>query len=296
MPLAGFICPDGTKTKLKDCLSKCKHKEKFPAGRCKARPLLVRISAEKKWDGTPSETQLISGTREMLLKITQEYFVSPDRKIPAVIGSSVHSQLYKITDSKFAEETLVNDILSGTYDFYDPELQVLFDYKTWGAWKVSKIIKGNTLEQADALFETVIQLMKYKILLNEKHPSIPIKGLAIQVVSRESDLKSATEKGMNSNSPLILIPLIDDDVVKQYFDLKSSALEKALAEKWAPVCSNRESWNKRKCEKYCDVNEICSKMEDKNSSDWDDLILEISLVETAIVKQIASASKNIKVF
>lgn len=285
MPLVGFICPDGEKVTTEECFSACRLRSVLPAGRCKALPLLKKVSKSRIWDGKPSTTQLLTGAREQFLKITQPYFVDPDKKTAAVIGSGVHSLLYKLTDIETAEETLFNELLQGTYDMYDPETQTLYDYKTWGTYKLVKIFKGTNDEKADALFDVTLQLHQYMFLLKEKYPDIPINNLAIQVVSRETNLSYARRHNINIGSPLIIIPMLPKTVVEDYFNLKATMLKTALDTGWAPLCSNRETWNGKKCSQYCEVADICKTLGFDASQDlWYELSDKATSIELQIIQ------------
>lgn len=290
MPVAGFICPDGQKVDKNDCLQGCRLS--FPAGRCKAVPFLRRAAKDKLFDGLPSTTQLLAGTRETLIKITKPYYIDPDRKTAAIIGSGVHSLLWKLIDGEMGEETIVNDLLQGTYDMYDPQTKTLYDYKTWGVWKLAKVLSATPEERADALFEVVLQMHQYKILLKQKYPQIPIENLAIQVVSRETNLRQAEQKGLQQGSPLILLPQISDEAVSYYFEIKSEKLKLALSEDWAPLCSRRETWDTKKCQRYCDVKEICYCMPIDGSSLWKELEQKQEEAEAKILQLISQKLKE----
>jgi len=198
MPIKGFICPDRVKVTTEECLEKCRLASYFPTKRCRALPILKHAAREKEWNDLPSTTQLLTGTRELFLKVKSDYYINPDSKTFALIGVNTHGKLYNIIASSFAEETIVNDLLTGTYDFYDPESKTLFDYKTWGLTKVNMILQGNPEYRVNSMFDVVLQLNNYRMLLQGKYPSLPIHHLAVQVVNRESGLK---KDSLNWNTP-----------------------------------------------------------------------------------------------
>jgi hypothetical protein len=285
MPLIGFICPDGERVTIDECFTACRLQKELPAGRCKALPLLKKVAKSRIWEGKPSTTQLLIGTREAMLKINQPYFIDPDKKTAAVIGSGVHSLLYKLTDVETAEETLFNELLQGTYDMYDPETQTLYDYKTWGTYKLVKILRGTNDEKADALFDVTLQLHQYMFLLKEKYPDLPISNLAIQVISRETNLAYAKKHNITVGSPLIILPMLPHDNVKAYFDLKAQMLKTALDTLWAPLCSSRETWNGKKCSSYCEVADICKTIGFETSNNiWQQLNESLETVESQIIQ------------
>lgn len=260
MPLAGFICPDGQKVNKELCLQGCRLQESLPAGRCKAVPFLRRAARDKTFEGLPSTTQLLAGTRETLLKITRDYYIDPDRKTAAIIGTGVHSALWRLLESEKGEETLISELLHGTYDLYDPHTKTLYDYKTWGVWKLAKIIHGTAEQKADALFEVTLQMHQYRLLLTKKYPSIQIENVAVQVISRDANTRQAESRGIQQMSPLILLPDMPDSLINEYFEYKAEKLQLALKQDWAPPCTDRETWEGRKCNRYCDVKELCYRM------------------------------------
>lgn len=87
MPLTQFICPDQRRVNITDCLSSC------PV-RCMSLPTLKAIAdGERVWSGQASTTQLLKGTRQAYLEITQDYAVSPDEYAFALIGTRHHKIL-----------------------------------------------------------------------------------------------------------------------------------------------------------------------------------------------------------
>lgn len=291
MPIQGFICPDGTKVLKEDCLRECKIPA-LPGGRCKAIPFLRRAAKDKVFDGVPSTTQLLAGTRETFLKITKPYFIDPDKKTAAIIGTGVHSQMWSLLQTEKGEETIKNNLIQGTYDLYDPATKTLYDYKTWGSWKLVQILSGSFEERASALFEVLLQMHQYKILILEKYPDIEIENLAVQVISRDTNLKIAEQRGITQSSPLIIIPSIDEKVVREYFEVKSQKLQKALNEDWAPVCTSRETWETKKCQKYCEVKEICYSMPLHGDISWIELEEQQAKIEERIIQLTIQKLKN----
>ncbi len=73
MPIAYFICPDGKRTRIMNCLNRCRMRE-----RCMFLPTLRAIAASSDRKLLkPSVTELIAGTREIYLKRTNEYAIDP---------------------------------------------------------------------------------------------------------------------------------------------------------------------------------------------------------------------------
>ncbi|MGB9810825.1 MAG: hypothetical protein ACPLSN_03670 [Dictyoglomus turgidum] len=295
MPAIGFICPDGQTTTFEECFSECRLRDHFPTGRCKALPFLRKLAKQRPWEGIPSVTQLLSGTREQMLKITKDYFIDPERKVTALIGTNTHYVLYKLADTQYAEETLYQELLQGTYDMYDPISKTLYDYKTWGVWKLAKILKGDPQRRADALFDVVVQMHLYKQMFLEKYPELEIQTLAVQVICRESDLRQAHEAQIPQGSPVLVLPTVSDTVITKYAQLKKHMLKTAIETQWAPVCTKRENWEGKKCLKWCDAREFCLRMTSLNTPLWEELKMELFSRENAILSEIMKNLENTKV-
>lgn len=284
MPIAGFICPDNQQVYTHECFKQCRIADSFETKRCKALPFLKKISKSRPWTGYPSTTQLINGTREEFLKIKIDYFINPDKKVTAVIGTNAHYMMYKVAESPFKEEKLLSEILSGTYDMYDPDTQTLYDYKTWGVWKVKKILEGTLDEMVDSLFEISIQMNQYRILLKEKYPELPVNNLSVQILSRESGLKYGKKAW---NCPLLTIPYVEDKYITEYTNIKAERLHMALKTGWAPQCREKEHWGFKKCQEYCDVRENCIAMENNyKSPQWEEYEESLKIAEENILEQI----------
>ena len=142
MPAIGFVCPDGAQIKFEDCLNGCRIADQFPTRRCKATPYLRRLAHVRVWNGHPSTTQLLKGTREAWLDITRDYYFDPDSRAYAFSGTFGHGILEKFAsgeDEKF-EERLRDDICSGKFDFYSGDEGILYDYKMWGGYKLQQAL------------------------------------------------------------------------------------------------------------------------------------------------------------
>ena len=300
MPAVGFICPDGHKIKFEDCFRECRLKDCLPCGRCKALPFLRKVSRQREWTGEPSTTQLIRGTRESWLKITKEYYINPDDNAFMILGTNSHAILEKFGQGDhLTEERLRDEICSGAFDFYDGETQTLYDYKTWGSYKVMQalgiraievpetdesgqvilkksgknkgepktkkvFVSGDSASRINALLETSIQLSDYREKLLEILPrGYSVKSMAVQVISRDSGLMVSTMRGIEEKAPLIPINGISSHWIKKYLKRKKEMLLDALKNGYAPKCRARETWNGRKCNGYCEVSEICLTLDRK---------------------------------
>jgi len=295
MPAIGFICPDFDKITFKECFEKCRLKDDLPCGRCKSLPFLRKASRQREWKGEPSTTQLLIGTREAYLKIKEDYHINPDDRAFAILGTQAHSVLEQFGQGDhLIEERLIDDICSGQFDFYDGEEMVLFDYKTWGSYKIMKAlgitsrevpetdeegnpilkksgknkgepkmkkiwVSGDIAERATSLLDTSIQLSNYRDKLMSVLPKgYTVKRMCVQAVSRDGGLMVSAQRGIEENAPLIPVNGISKHWVDRYLRKKRELLLEALKnDEVPPPCRRRETWDGKKCTRFCEVRDNC---------------------------------------
>ncbi len=284
MPLKWFKCRDGKQIEASQCLKKCRIADKLPGGRCLTVRTLRFIADERVWNGTPSTTQLIKGTREAFLEITENYALDPQSAIFRIIGSRGHAVLDKyVGDNELGEERIKDEISSGQFDFY--ENGQLSDTKTSGSYKVMRakgiyqvevptgeIYKSGAKKgqpktrkefreggRKDRL-DWAIQLNDYRMKLESL--GFPVTSMVIEVLCRDGGTYIAESRGIFTNGELIQINRISDQWVRRYMNKKYQRLMTALETgKLPPRCSYRETWNRKKCEKYCTVSDKCYEIE-----------------------------------
>ena len=286
--LEGFICPDGQQIKLEDCFSSCRM-----GHRCMTIPSLTLISREREWGGVASTTQLLNGTMEQFLKLTQPYYVDPDKRVFMLEGTKHHKDLEQVAkELGLAAEIPLNidrDIFD-LLEWEDKEL-VLTDYKLWGSYKVAKALGvvevGKQPDLSGAVYkssgkwgkegspkmipvwdidpskidnwEAELQLNRYRILIKAVTGLI-ITRMQLQVTVRDGGLYIAKDRGLFQRKYMIQIPMHPDDKVISYFEIKERQLKAALEQgKWHMPCTVDESWEGRKCAEYCDVWGYCPK-------------------------------------
>lgn len=284
--LEGFICPDGEQVKLEHCLASCRLRQ-----RCMTLPSLVAISQEREWYGKPSTTQLLNGTMQEWLKLTVPYYVDPDKRTFMLGGTKHHKQLEEIAKELGLAAEIPLSIDRDIFDLleWEGKLLVMTDYKWWGSFRVAKALgivevgrqpdpsgavykssgkwgmKGSPkmvplferdLSKADN-WEAEFQQNRYRGKL-KKLVNLTISRMQLQVGVRDGGLYIAKERGVFRNSYMIPIPEIPDELIEQYFAAKETALLRALKQKeWVLPCNDKESWDRVRCERFCDVWEHC---------------------------------------
>ena len=276
MPANKFICPDGNRINIAECLSSCPNQQRcmfLPTLRAVANSLDRKISE-------PTVTELIAGTRETFLKKTTDYAVDPASILYALHGQAVHSINERHTQGNIlSEERLKDEITSGQFDFFgkilDADDGVLGDLKITSSFKLMKALgiykqkvatgevyktgskKGLPKFKTELRFDGVrdlldwaIQLNYYRMLLEQA--GFKVNRMVIEALCRDSGLRIAQERG------IIPINKISDHWLQLYFHHKAKALRNAInSNALPPVCSFRERWGNRKCLGYCAARENC---------------------------------------
>ena len=281
MPATQFICPNGDRVKIEECLKQCKQGQ-----RCMFLPTLRAIS--KSLDRKirqPSVTELIVGVRETYLKKVTEYAVDPFAVLYSLQGQAIHSIHEKNSEGILSEVRLEDGITSGRLDLYGNLLDegdgILGDLKVTNSYKLMRALgiykvevetgeiyktglkKGQMKTRKEFRYDGVkdtldwaIQLNYYRKLLEKE--GYPVKRMVVQALCRDSNLKTAAERGITEKSYLIEINRISDCWLTKYFNKKSEMLQSAIETKQLPpICTVRERWNDRKCLDYCAARENC---------------------------------------
>ena len=282
MPATKFICPDGNRIDIADCLCSCPNQQ-----RCMFLPTLRAVA--NSLDRNFSEltvTELIAGSRETFLKKTTDYAVDPASILYALHGQAVHSINERHTQgSILSEERLKDEITSGQFDLFgkilDADDGVLGDLKVTSSFKLMKALgiykqkvdtgeiyksglkKGQPKFKSELRYDGVrdlldwaIQINYYRMLLEDA--GFKVNKMCIQAICRDASLRIAAERGIVK--PVYIIPInkISDHWLTRYFQHKAKLLREAIETKTLPpVCSHRERWGNRKCLGYCAARENC---------------------------------------
>ena len=298
MPYSKFICPDKCEIPIEDCLKRCRLKGVInpstgqlycPADRCLSRRTLQAIAQQREWNGKPSTTQLLNGTREVYLMLTHDYAVDPQNFVFALNGTKVHANLEGNTDGNAITEMRLDDgVSTGAFDYFDEEASAkeghgyLYDDKTYGSFKVANILgiysvdvptgtvyktgakKGKPKTRKEFRYDgakdrldLAIQLNDYRMKI-EKCLGKTVDKMICEVLVRDGNTFMATGRGVTQPSYLVPINRISDRWVSRYMKYKADALLKALeTKKMPPPCRYNETWGGRKCMGYCAVSQYC---------------------------------------
>ena len=267
-----FICPDGKRINIAECLCSCPNQQ-----RCMFLPTLRAVA--KSLDRQifePTVTELIAGTRETFLKKTTDYAVDPASILYALQGQAIHSINEQHTQGNIlSEERLKDEITSGQFDLFgkilDSDDGVLGDLKVTSSFKLMKALgiykvkvdtgevyksglkKGQPKFKTELRYDGVRDLLDWSIQLNYyrlllERAGFKISRMYIQAICRDASLRIAAERGIDK--PVYIIPInkISDHWLTRYFQHKAKLLREAMTTKTLPpICSFRERWGNRKC-------------------------------------------------
>ena len=271
MPATKFICPNGERVSIVECLRSCEKRCMFlPTLRAVAKSLDRKVSE-------PTVTELIAASA---------YAVEPSTVLYALQGQALHSINERNTQGEIlSEERLKNDITSGQFDLYgkilDADEGVLGDLKVTSSFKLMKALgiykvkvdtgeiyksglkKGQSKFRTELRYDGVRDLLDWAIQLNGyrmllERAGFKVNRMVIQALCRDASLRIAAERGIDKTVYIIPINKISDHWLTRYFQHKAKLLRKAMATKTLPpVCSFRARWGNRKCLAYCAARENC---------------------------------------
>ena len=291
MPAKWFICPDGERIEIEQCLKNggCRMKE-----RCATRPFLRLIGYDREWKGvTPSSAG--SGPRLLYLKAMTNYAINPNDRVWAAFGTGTHGKLslHKYSSDVLVEEELSDEDSEGIPDVLEesenkPGTYVLTDYKTWGSYKLMLALGGGKVALTDENGEPILlksgknkgqpkqkyvlgvkppeldaeelQLNRYRIFF-EKY-GFPVSEMVIQAIPRDGGTYVAFSRGIEKNLYIIPIKRLPDEKVINFYNKLQSLVDSAFETGYIRKCNKWESWDGRRCESFCEVKKACEKMGD----------------------------------
>lgn len=269
MPLKWFVCPDGQRVECDACLA---HNGCRMSNRCKALPVLTEMGNTRRYsvakllagEQIPSTTQLLNGTLYNYLELTNDYALAPSSLLWATYGTGVHAGL----DGNLGENSLGSDDLAGLRssvgvaglpDFYVFEngRHTLWDYKSTTPFKVQKWLEGDRFDWTYQINHYRVELAERGYAVDEMKIQTFIKGYTPRMHRSLAKYLEAAGYDPTDAGPVLVVDVIPDNVIKEYFTRKKSELLSALSGGQAAPCTDHERWGGRKCNGYCSVSEFC---------------------------------------
>jgi hypothetical protein len=104
--------------------------------------------------------------------------------------------------------------------------------------------------------EWELQLNNYRLMIEAC--GFPVSRMIIQATVRDGNTVVAHNRGVMKNIYLIPVQRLNDTEVSYYFERKRRELLEALKAGIMPApCSEKESWEGKRCKSYCPVAEFC---------------------------------------
>lgn len=303
MPAKWFCCPDNEIIEIEQCLQPkgCRLEN-----RCATLPYLRLIGFDRKWEGV-SPSAAGNGARMLYLKAITDYIIDPEQRVWAAFGTSTHEKLSIHSYNVLSEEKLSDEQMKGVADLLEadeekPGYFILSDSKVWGSYKVAKALgittetveetildeegkpillkSGKNMGQPKTKQKRIItqdpsnvdlkgeelQLNRYKIFYEKS--GFPVSKMQLQVLVRDGGTYIAKNRGIEKNLYIIPIKRLITNNVLQFYQELSVKVNQAFKTGYAKHCNNWESWDRRRCEKFCEVSKACQKMSKDNNEKW----------------------------
>lgn len=284
MPAIGFKYPEGDTITFSEALDG----ESLDVERMGVYPTALKeMSRVRDPDRKPSVTELINGTCQAYLERTKDYYIDPQEQAFSLAGTLHHKKLEDNADSEDAEIQLEGIDITGIVDLYNSDSKTLIDYKNTGSYKASQVLgmdfyldndptgavykrsgrwgKAGSPKKVKRFWRNPEkvdlgdwgwQINMYRYLLEATGKKV--EKMYVQLTVRDGGLVAARDRGIDRNIYLVEVPYIHDDHLLDFFKTKRDALLNALENKETPEkCSESETWDGIKCERFCPVREFC---------------------------------------
>lgn len=305
MPATHLICPDGSTISFEECKASCKQCQRcMPKtviltviNQAKDRGLakhsvteLLRGTREsyliKKYNYAVHPHRYLAAIEGTGLHLLNETTVIDSLKKDGYDENE--NPGWAKVETRFANDIATGQIDAYGYIFNDEEL-VLCDYKLTSSFKVMKALgiasvdvptgdfyktglKAGTEKTRKVLtsghpkqcFEWILQQNFYRMLLEEN--GYPVDGMYIHAYVKDFGAGLSSSRGITKPSYTIKLGKVSNHWIRIWFKEKQRRLDYALETNTLPEkCSAKECWNGRKCRDFCDVAEICQKLEKERS-------------------------------
>jgi hypothetical protein len=259
--LKGFYCPDGQTVDMDENLSAC---VKCRLGnRCHSLTYLASAGYDRPFKGKFSTTQLLpeNGLRYTWLKIKKDYYIKPEDRAFAILGTHSHAQLDQWAKKLglTSEFFFKNEEIGGVLDRLEPspidDTFWIYDTKTWGNYALEKAYRGETENVTYQLNDYRIKAENSQELADLMKCKIKVSKLLVEAIVRDGGTKKRNyQTGVWSQIPktkIIEVEIIPDDTVIYYFKERQELLLKYVNDnEMPPMCTSIESWNSRRCKNY----------------------------------------------
>jgi len=207
--------------------------------------------------------------------------------------------IHKYSHNVLSEETLSDDESKGIADLLEEDENkegyfILEDYKSAGSYNVAQwlgIVKekelipildeegnpvllksGPNMGKPKTRTETTFIIDPDKIQMENEELQInryrlfyesygfPVSKMYISSIVRDGGIMVASSRGITQNIYKIPVKRLDDEYVLETYRTLKKEVEEGFGAGFCRMCTTSETWDGRRCEKYCEVNEACKEM------------------------------------
>ena len=211
-------------------------------------------------------TQLLTPAWQLYLLSKNEHIEDVYSLFYATYGSAQHSLFETFKDDKDFENDLIEKDISmqfdkanivGRIDYYSASDKILWDYKTFGTYKVKLLLEEGPDDKL------LYQLNIYRFILKYSE-NIKVDKMKVLILVRDWRISEFKKYGDVNNTVVIDIPKIDDYEVEKFIIEKIDSIHRTF-KTGKGYCTDEETWNGRRCKDYCPVKDLCDKYKDVGS-------------------------------
>lgn len=208
-------------------------------------------------DFTPSSLDQPPKAYALLKAFGDVAYVDIANRCDAIIGSGAHYVAERAARPglDLCEERLFSDItidgkkyiLSAALDLYETDNCHLMDWKTTKAYAFSKKAGGGKKDAWEAQLNIGAELLR-------RHGHSPKKITIIALLKDWSPREAGTASCPEQQVIAVEMPIWSSEQVVTYVETKARLLLSASTE---TVCSPKDNWSGRRCDRWCDAQSIC---------------------------------------
>jgi len=300
-----FRCPDGETIEIIKCLAPngCRMGQ-----RCATVPFLQLIGFDRQWAGVSPSSAGNGPRALYLKATESYVIDPNDRVWAAFGTSTHNKlAIHHYTRNVLSEEKLSDKDMAGIADVLETDDQelgkyIITDYKTWGSYKVAKALGISVDKQEETVLDqdgkpvilksgpnkgqpkTVqksiisqspakvdlkaenLQINRYRIFF-ERY-GFPVSRMQVQALCRDGGTYIAKNRGITRNLYMIPIQRLLNADVLSFYKVLADEVNEAFKHRHARLCNNWESWDRRRCEGFCEVVDACKEMSRKANERW----------------------------
>ena len=276
--------------------------------RCGTRPFLRLISYDRTWDGVSPSSAGNGPRLLYLKATVQYVIAPNDRVWAAFGTSTHEKlSMHAYSHNVLTETKLKDADMKGAADVLEEDEEregfyVLTDYKNFGSYKVAKSLGIVTMVEEETILDkegkpvilktgknkgspktrqkriikqdpTAIDLKAEELQLNRyriffESYGFPISRMQLQIMARDGGTYVAKNRGIDRNLYVIPIRRLTNKEVLDHYKVLADETMRAFKDGYIRKCNMWESWERRRCDSFCEVVDACKQMSKDNNEKW----------------------------